>query len=223
MVDTLRIKRRALGGAAGAPASLAVGELAFNEVDGLLYIGRSNSTVIPINSGGGGAGVTISDTPPASPTSGQLWWESDTGKLWLSYNDGTSTQWVLVNSPPSAAPVLTSKKISFTRQMNFPSATIAYTGVGFQPTSVIIIGATGAISNLMTVGIADSARASAAVATFGASTHYISGVLVNLWEASGVGQSAVLASYDPDGFSLTWTASGSPTTNVVTLHALCLR
>jgi hypothetical protein len=40
--------------------------------------------------------TTISDTPPGSPTNGSLWWESDTGILWISYNDGTSTQWVAV-------------------------------------------------------------------------------------------------------------------------------
>ena len=49
MTDTLRIKRRALGGAAGPPGSLAVGELAYNEQDGGLYIGRSNSSVVQVN------------------------------------------------------------------------------------------------------------------------------------------------------------------------------
>ena len=53
MTDVLRIKRRALGGAAGAPASLAVGELAFNEVDGGLYIGRSDSNVVRVNPAAG--------------------------------------------------------------------------------------------------------------------------------------------------------------------------
>jgi hypothetical protein len=60
VVDTLRIKRRALGGAAGAPASLAVGELAFNEQDSGLYIGRSNGTIVQVNSPSGGG---ISDAP----------------------------------------------------------------------------------------------------------------------------------------------------------------
>ena len=39
MANTLRIKRRAAGGAAGAPASLANAELAFNEQDNTLYYG----------------------------------------------------------------------------------------------------------------------------------------------------------------------------------------
>ena len=48
MADVIRIKRRALGGSAGAPSSLAVGEPAFNEQDGILYIWRSNGTVVPV-------------------------------------------------------------------------------------------------------------------------------------------------------------------------------
>jgi len=45
-------------------------------------------------SGGGGASVTIGDTPPPTPGVGDLWWESDTGIMFVWYNDGTSTQWV---------------------------------------------------------------------------------------------------------------------------------
>jgi hypothetical protein len=38
--------------------------------------------------------VTISDTAPGSPIVGDLWWESDSGKLFIYFNDGTSSQWV---------------------------------------------------------------------------------------------------------------------------------
>ena len=52
--------------------------------------------------GGGGANVTISDTIPAgSPSSGDLWWESDTGRLKVYYTDTDSSQWVDA-SPPLA-------------------------------------------------------------------------------------------------------------------------
>lgn len=52
MVDVLRIKRRASGGA-GAPTTLLNAELAFNEVDNILYYGKGNSggnatSIIPI-------------------------------------------------------------------------------------------------------------------------------------------------------------------------------
>jgi hypothetical protein len=40
--------------------------------------------------------VIISDTPPADPDLNQLWWESDTGILWIWYDDGTESQWVAI-------------------------------------------------------------------------------------------------------------------------------
>jgi hypothetical protein len=38
--------------------------------------------------------ITVSDTPPPSPSDNMIWWESDTGMLWVRYNDGDSAQWV---------------------------------------------------------------------------------------------------------------------------------
>jgi hypothetical protein len=46
--------------------------------------------------------IAIADTPPPAPTDSTLWWESDTGYLWLRYNDGNSAQWVQLNGIPSA-------------------------------------------------------------------------------------------------------------------------
>ena len=51
--------------------------------------------------GGGGASVTISDSAPSSPSAGDLWFESTGLILYVSYNDGDSTQWVQTN--PSGA------------------------------------------------------------------------------------------------------------------------
>ena len=51
---------------------------------------------------GGGASVTISDTPPAA-SPGDLWWESDSGRLKIRYQDTDSTQWVDVAPPLSSA------------------------------------------------------------------------------------------------------------------------
>ena len=51
---------------------------------------------------GGGASVTISDTPPAA-SPGDLWWESDSGRLKIRYQDTDTTQWVDVAPPLSSA------------------------------------------------------------------------------------------------------------------------
>jgi len=55
--------------------------------------------------GGGGANVTISDTAPGSASAGDLWWESDKGRLKIYYNDTDSTQWV------DASPPLTNENV----------------------------------------------------------------------------------------------------------------
>jgi hypothetical protein len=49
----------------------------------------------------GNAGVTISDTAP-TPNQGKMWWESDTGVLWMSYTDASSTQWIGVGGTTAA-------------------------------------------------------------------------------------------------------------------------
>ena len=56
--------------------------------------------VAPTGGGGGGASVTIADTAPAA-TAGDLWWESDKGRLKIYYQDTDSSQWVDVSPPLS--------------------------------------------------------------------------------------------------------------------------
>ena len=42
--------------------------------------------------------VTVADNPPLSPRMGELWWESDTGELYIYYDDADSSQWVMANA-----------------------------------------------------------------------------------------------------------------------------
>lgn len=58
MANTIRIKRRAIGGGAGAPSSLANAELAFNEDSEILYYGLGT---------GGAGGTATSALPIAGP------------------------------------------------------------------------------------------------------------------------------------------------------------
>ena len=71
MPNTLRIKRRASTGAAGAPASLANAELAYNEADNTLYYGKgtggAGGTATTIEAiGGPGAYTTLGTTQTVS-------------------------------------------------------------------------------------------------------------------------------------------------------------
>ena len=61
------------------------------------YIGADGAT--------GPTGATgsyiISDTAPSSPSVGNTWYDSTTGKTYIRYNDGSSTQWVEEGNPTS--------------------------------------------------------------------------------------------------------------------------
>ena len=74
---------------------------------------------------GGGGSITISDTPPASPVAGALWWESDTGNLYIFYVDpgGPPGQWVLAVPAMSASSI---GAVAYTPQtLTVPQQTIA--------------------------------------------------------------------------------------------------
>jgi hypothetical protein len=66
----------------------------------------SKGRITAAANGSGGSTVTISDTAPSSPLPGDQWWCSADGNLYIRYNDGNSSQWVVaVNVPaPGAAP-----------------------------------------------------------------------------------------------------------------------
>ena len=51
-----------------------------------------------------GAQAHISTSAPSSGVNnGDLWWESDTGDLAIYYNDGSSSQWIDINTGPRGA------------------------------------------------------------------------------------------------------------------------
>jgi hypothetical protein len=56
-------------------------------------------TIVP---GTSGPPVIISDTPPASPVVGDLWWDSIGGQLYCWFVDPTSSQWVVATNNSAA-------------------------------------------------------------------------------------------------------------------------
>jgi len=83
--------------------------VALNDVSDVTITSPSNGEVLTYNGsgwvnsaptgGGGGANVTISDTAPGVASSGDLWWESDKGRLKIYYQDVDSSQWVDASPP----------------------------------------------------------------------------------------------------------------------------
>lgn len=81
---------------AGTPTlSLPDGALAIDTVNNLLYIRTGGAWEI---ASGGGASVTTSDDAPSAPDDGDLWYETDTGSMFVYYDDGASQQWVEVGT-----------------------------------------------------------------------------------------------------------------------------
>jgi hypothetical protein len=75
MANTIRVKRRATGGGAGAPATLANAELAFNEQTNVLYYGTgtggaggSATSIIPVAGNGAFVDLTTAQTIAGSKT-----------------------------------------------------------------------------------------------------------------------------------------------------------
>lgn len=104
------------------------GTLALASPNNLSIYGGSAGQVLTTNGSGilswttpaaGGSTVTISDTAPASPAVGALWWDSIGGQMYLRYQDPNTTQWVPTTNaaslpPPASTTVLGSVKVDGT-------------------------------------------------------------------------------------------------------------
>lgn len=79
---------------------LTVGQQVTNAATGIMYQWdgvRWLPIAVPLPSG---VTVTVSDTAPATPKPGDLWFDSIGAQTYLYYQDPSSTQWVLTTSPP---------------------------------------------------------------------------------------------------------------------------
>jgi len=73
------------------------------------------------------ATTVAGDSPPVGVPPGTMWYESDTGGLYISYNDGTSVQWVQINGPvPAGAIGVTDASM---RAFAAPLDALAYSGM----------------------------------------------------------------------------------------------
>lgn len=111
------------------------------------------------------------------------------------------------------------KIVTFTRNLVDADGAVAITGVGFRPSSVIVIGAPAATGSAPTIGMCDASLTQAAVSTF--TTGYIEAKAMLPFGPSGTNYvQGQITSLDADGFTVTWTKQGSPT-GTDTFYALC--
>ena len=84
--------------AAGTPS------LTYNSVNGqFTYTPPDLSGYLRIDDDSIPSPVSISDTAPPDPTSGDLWWNSSSAILKVFYDDGNTTQWIDATSVPTAS------------------------------------------------------------------------------------------------------------------------
>ncbi len=101
-----------------------------------------------------------------------------------------------------------SKVISFSRDLTAVNGSVAYTGMGFQPTFCVITGGIAAGTNL-TVGFAG--QSGQGVATYlGAVSTFNNSVAIFAGPDTTNFQLGSLASFDADGFTVTWTKTNTP-------------
>jgi len=93
-----------------------------------------------------------------------------------------------------------------TRASDAESGDVAYTGYGFQPVSLIIIGNTGTSISL---GRSNASLAEICVTINADGSSIVSSAYVTRSDPGATNhQDAVLKTYDADGFTLTWTKNG---------------
>ena len=124
---------------------------------------------------------------------------------------------------------LTVEGNSFNRAMDAASGNVAYTGLGFTPSAIMFLG--GVVnSSIITYcgfqGVVGTADAFCVFDYHGvtANTQYTTaGAVVTLAEATGKTQEAYVKSYDADGFTLTWTRTGTTSAGTATISYIAFR
>jgi len=129
---------------------------------------------------------------------------------------------------------LKSKMISITRVLNASSGTVGYTGVGFVPKAVVLRAVT--LGSSLFLGHSEGGAGADKAGRYTLSVLFIDPSMVNtavniLAGANALfltsvpemnsGQTADVASWDTDGFTLNWTKGGSPSAQTVTITAMC--
>ena len=117
------------------------------------------------------------------------------------------------------------KVITATRDLTTATGDVAYTGVGFKPSSIIAIASVND-SYTQSFGMADASLGKGylylPISASGKGEVGTGNFLVAMVTYASAYQVAIVKSYDTDGFTLTWTKNGSPT-GTFTMIFLCFR
>lgn len=90
MANKIILKKSSEASKAPQTSDLDYGELALNFTDGKLYFKNSSNVIKRFSD----TTVITSASAPQYPLAGDLWWDTDTGTLFVYYYDGLTYQWV---------------------------------------------------------------------------------------------------------------------------------
>ena len=134
----------------------------------------------------------------------------------------TTTGTISIDSTVLTTLLTRSKIITSSKSMTDASGNVSYTGVGFEPSAIACLAFINA-GPYNSIGFADANKTGVAMTTYGANTLTDNNTLIAIYSAGGENkQTAIVKSYDTDGFTLTWTKAGSPTGSAF-LYFLCFR
>jgi hypothetical protein len=148
-----RVRRRAAGGASGAPGSLLQSELAYSEVDQILYVGQgTGGTASVVAIGGPGAYLT-------SATAGSTYLTiSNASSTYLSQASASSTYVTQATASstyaPLSSPALTGTPTAPTATSGTSSTQIATTAYVSTAISNLVNGAGAALDTLQELAAA---------------------------------------------------------------------
>lgn len=111
-----------------------------------------------------------------------------------------------------------------TRDMTAASGNVAYTGYGFRPKALIIFAIRAQATLPFSIGFGDSAFANRIINIYTADQMWQVQAIIQLCDPADYTkrQTAVLASLDVDGFTLTWTKSGVTAAGTAQIIVLAL-
>lgn len=161
---------------------------------------------LSITPAGGAGTVTSVSVTTANGVSGSVATATTTPAITLSLDSTTR---------------LSSKVITSLRDLTAASGDVAYTGVGFTPTAIQAI-AVVEESQVFSIGFSDSAKTNTHADRKYDNLFRSSGHLIFGLPSAGAYQSAIVKSYDADGFTLTWTKTSSPS-GTLNLYFLCFK
>jgi hypothetical protein len=139
-------------------------------------------------------------------------------------NTGTANDEIVTPKAMGDADVntrLRSKVIAATRDMTAASGDVSYTGVGFQPTSIICRAHIGG-GEVWSHAHADSSKAVGGTFHYGTTTWGTDSFLIALYVDGTNTQTAYVKTFDSNGFTLTWVKTNSPT-GTGNLKFICYR